>query len=224
MSLHDRLYNMATKVAADTATKSIKHTINQQIYKKNVTPWVNKDPHEGFYFYMFVCVFVLFLLWIIKKSFSKTFAETSFERDFYVKNRNFKTNQIPEAGTEDRDKSESKQEYHVRLITQKVFNKPFMKIRPDFLKNNVTEKNLEIDLYNEELKLAIEVQGQQHYKYIPFFHKNYEAFRNQQYRDEVKKLLLEKNQIKLIEVPYHLPLASTEHFLRIKALELGYQL
>ncbi len=79
---------------------------------------------------------------------------------------------------------------------------PFLKTRPNFLKNEVTGQNLEIDLYNDNLKLGVEINGDQHYKFIPYFHRNIEAFRNQRYRDEMKKVKCQKRGITLIEVPY----------------------
>ena len=96
----------------------------------------------------------------------------------------------------------SKGEYNCKNYLEKIFNRPFNKIRPDILKNNVTGHNLEIDLYNEELKLGIEYNGQQHYKYCKGIHKNYEHFQTQKYRDEIKKHLCKDNDITLIEVPY----------------------
>ena len=93
-------------------------------------------------------------------------------------------------------------EMKCKLYLEKIFNKPFEKIRPDMLKNSVTGKNLELDLYNDELKLAIEYNGEQHYKFCPKIHKNYEHFQTQKYRDEMKKMLCQTNGITLIEVPY----------------------
>jgi hypothetical protein len=93
-------------------------------------------------------------------------------------------------------------EMKCKLYLEKIFSKPFQKIRPDMLKNTVTGKNLELDLYNDELKLAIEYNGEQHYKFFPKIHKNYEHFQTQKYRDEMKKMLCQTNGITLIEVPY----------------------
>lgn len=97
----------------------------------------------------------------------------------------------------------SKLELKAKMILESIFHRPFKKIRPDFLHNPVTGKNLELDLYNHDLKLACEVNGNQHYKYTPFFHsKGKEQFYNQQYRDEIKKMKCKENGICLIAIPY----------------------
>ena len=77
--------------------------------------------------------------------------------------------------------NDSRLELQTKFILEDIFKRPFYKIRPDFLRNDVTGYNLEIDLYNNDLKLAVEVQGDQHYKFIPFFHRNKDAFLNQKY-------------------------------------------
>ena len=95
----------------------------------------------------------------------------------------------------------------------------FYKIRPNFLKNDVTGYNLEIDLYNDEMKLAIEVQGNQHYKFTPFFHRNKDAFLNQKYRDAMKKEKCKNNGITLIEVPYSVGEKKLKSYLQIYNLD-----
>lgn len=98
--------------------------------------------------------------------------------------------------------NDSRLELQSKYILEEVFQRPFYKIRPNFLRNEVTGFNLEIDLYNDDLKLAVEVQGDQHYKYNKFFHRNKEHFLNQRYRDEIKKMKCREKGICLIEVPY----------------------
>ena len=41
-------------------------------------------------------------------------------------------------------------------------NKVLYNYRPDWLKNPLTGKNLELDIYYPELKLAVEFNGMQH--------------------------------------------------------------
>ena len=101
-------------------------------------------------------------------------------------------------------RKDSNGEIRARRFLETRFKKPFPKSRPAFMVNTVTGSryNLELDCYNEELKLAVEYNGSQHYNYIPFFHKNKEAFYNQKYRDELKRIRCKELGITLIEIPY----------------------
>lgn len=102
-------------------------------------------------------------------------------------------------------KEKSKGEGRCREVLQSIFGVHFPSTRPYFLKNPDTGKNLELDCYNPDLKIAVEYQGQQHYRFIKYFHKDEEAFRKQQQRDQYKKAVCESRGICLIEVPYTVP-------------------
>lgn len=120
---------------------------------------------------------------------------------------------------------DSKGEIECRRVMAALFQKPFPKARPDFLRNPVTggHFNLEIDCYNNELKLAIEFQGIQHYKFVPYFHKNKETFLNQKYRDNMKKRMCKDEGICLIEVPYTVKVEDIEGYLRKELRKHGYK-
>jgi Marseilleviridae restriction endonuclease len=82
-------------------------------------------------------------------------------------------------------------------VIEGIVGKKFKKCRP------FKSHKLELDGYNEELKLAIEYNGEQHYKYVSLFHKNKEnALEKQRERDKIKENLCEENGIYLIIVPY----------------------
>jgi hypothetical protein len=91
-------------------------------------------------------------------------------------------------------------EEECRKIIEKLTGKKFPTKRPSFL------NGMEYDGYSEELKLAFEYQGIQHYEYIPkFFHKKgYHTFMSQLLRDEIKKRISKQLNIKLIIIPYNL--------------------
>lgn len=89
-----------------------------------------------------------------------------------------------------------------RDILNSVFNKTFISIRPDWLKNPETNTNMEIDMYNEELQIACEYNGLQHYKFSTLFHKTQEDFMKQQQRDKDKYAIINKLGINLIIIPY----------------------
>ena len=99
---------------------------------------------------------------------------------------------------------DSKGEMECRRVLEELFQKPFPKCRPNFLRNCVTgnEHNLELDCFNEEMRLAVEYDGIGHYRYTPYFHKSKEAFYNQRYRDYMKDNLCKQNNVILIRVPY----------------------
>jgi len=59
---------------------------------------------------------------------------------------------------------------------------------------------LTLDFYNANKKIAIEVQGRQHTKYIQFFHQNKINFLNQLKRDQQKERFCELNDIKLLTI------------------------
>jgi len=71
--------------------------------------------------------------------------------------------------------------------------------RPDWL---ISSDNtwLELDFYIEELKIAFEVQGEQHYKFIPFFHKTEDDFKKRRRHDHEKKILCYGKGIRFIEI------------------------
>lgn len=53
-----------------------------------------------------------------------------------------------------------------RFLVEEVTGKTFEKIRPDWLQNPHSGKNMELDMYCEELNLAFEYNGIHHYKAI----------------------------------------------------------
>jgi len=96
-----------------------------------------------------------------------------------------------------------KSEKLCRQIIEELTGKKFSSVRPDFLKHYKTGYNLELDGYNEELKLAFEYNGKQHYEYTPFYHRgNYNIFIDQQERDKIKIQMCNNVGIKVIVIPY----------------------
>lgn len=83
-----------------------------------------------------------------------------------------------------------------------LLDKPFNKSKTfDWLVNEEGNK-LELDGYNDELKIGIEYDGKQHFEFVEHFHKTMEAFNKRQQDDRIKDHLCLKNGVKLIRVPY----------------------
>lgn len=65
----------------------------------------------------------------------------------------------------------------------------------------VVGTRMTLDFYNANRKIALEVDGKQHDKYVEFFHKkNRQNFLSQIYRDDEKHIFCEKNGITLVRI------------------------
>lgn len=64
-------------------------------------------------------------------------------------------------------------------------------------------ETLYLDFYLPLMKIAVEVHGQQHYEFVPFYHSNRMNFFKAKKRDDDKKEWCQINGIKYIEFPYH---------------------
>ena len=77
----------------------------------------------------------------------------------------------------------------------------------DYWKNDIVFEEfrivgtrLSLDFYNANKKVAVEVQGDQHVRYVKHFHKNRLKYLDQLKRDQKKLDFCELNDIKLVEV------------------------
>lgn len=104
--------------------------------------------------------------------------------------------------------SKYKTEKIVRAIFEEMYKSPFPSVRYDWL------NGLELDGYSDDLKIAFEYSGEQHFKYIPFFHKQYADFILLQRRDTIKKNICDKRNIKLIIIPYTVDIDNMREFIK----------
>lgn len=65
---------------------------------------------------------------------------------------------------------------------------------------NYKGTRLFFDFYIKEIDVAVEVQGQQHDKFIEHFHGDKEGFLSSKRRDNLKKAYCEESKVVLIEV------------------------
>jgi hypothetical protein len=107
-----------------------------------------------------------------------------------------------------------KHETRCRLIMENTFRAPFISIRPDFLKYPKTGKNLELDVFNQDLMLALEYDGVHHRKYTEFFHKSEQDFIEQQERDRYKDEKCKELGITLIRVPDTVKYDDLEEYIK----------
>lgn len=112
----------------------------------------------------------------------------------------------------------SKAERKCKEIVEQYYNLPFRKIRPNFLKHK-KGRNLELDIYNDDLKLAIEVNGRQHREFCPRFHKNYSDFEEQLERDKFKNDRCKEVGIYLITISDKIKYDELEKYLKMMLKE-----
>ena len=121
-----------------------------------------------------------------------------------------------------------KNEEKCREIFQRIFQRPFPKIRPDWLKSPATKKNLEIDGFCPDIEtpigrgLGFEYNGKQHSKYTPHFHRNGpQDFHYQLAKDDWKNAKCKKMGIVLINIPHDISPHDLERHIKYKLRKIG---
>lgn len=88
---------------------------------------------------------------------------------------------------------------------------PYQIIKQNYYVKYKNQK-LYIDFYIPCLNLAVEVDGEQHTKYVAFFHQSVGDFFSQKRRDRIKEEWAEENNITLLRI-------ATEKLEKIKSEE-----
>lgn len=112
-----------------------------------------------------------------------------------------------------------KREELCRQILEDYFKRPFPKVKANFIRNPKTNRPLELDCYNPDLKIALEHHGIQHYEYPNRYHKSEDEFKELKYRDNIKSAMCQKLGIKLIIVKYDVPEAELKSYILAKLNE-----
>lgn len=99
-----------------------------------------------------------------------------------------------------------------RKYMEIMFGKPFNKIRPDFLKMP-NGYNLELDGYNDELKISFEYNGKHHYEQLGYYHDDDESFQKRLDYDAHKYKKCSENGINIIIVPYTVSMDNMQSYI-----------
>jgi len=114
-----------------------------------------------------------------------------------------------------------KNEERCRQLLQEWFGVSFPTVRPSFLKWK-TGKNLELDMYNETLGLAVEYDGIMHRRFHPTFHRTYADFLYQQAKDAWKDDRCREVGVTLLRVPDTVHYGDLAKYLRGRLRDAGF--
>jgi len=97
---------------------------------------------------------------------------------------------------------QARSSYHLsaRVLLQELF--PTMQIYEEVPVQIIKGKTLFLDFYIPIQRIAMEVNGEQHFKFVEFFHKTRANFLKQLHKDQEKKDWCEQNNIKVINLNY----------------------
>lgn len=106
----------------------------------------------------------------------------------------------------------SKLEARVITILEDILGAKFNQAHPKWLRDPATGTKLELDGYNEPLRIALEVQGPGHIKPIPG--ESYSRYTKRVARDILKRELCAKHNVTLITVDYRITMQSMRAYLQ----------
>ena len=105
-------------------------------------------------------------------------------------------------------------EQATRDAFERITGRKFPKVRPRFLRNPASGRNLELDGYCEEMMLAFEYDGELHSTFPNSFHRTYADFVAQQQRDRLKEHLCNKAGVRLLRVSCDVALGSIDAYVQ----------
>lgn len=114
-------------------------------------------------------------------------------------------------------------EQFCRKIFEKIFKRKFPTIRPTWLINS-KGAHMHLDGFCEQLNLAFEYNGSQHYKDHSFFHrKKGQTLAKRIKDDRFKRRLCKKHGIILLIIPYTIKTTQLQEYILNQCLKRGFK-
>ena len=107
-----------------------------------------------------------------------------------------------------------------RKFFEAIFKGKFPTVKFKWLLN-LDGNTMHLDGYNENLRIAFEYHGMQHFKFKSHWYRTKEKFEQRKKNDQIKRDLCRKHEIILIEIPYTVKFENMEKFIREKAEKIG---
>lgn len=111
-------------------------------------------------------------------------------------------------------------EAHCRFLLEAILNNTFPQKRPAWLFNQKGNR-MELDGYCEEIGIAFEYQGEQHYEKHKMFHQNTADLTSQVRRDNLKQRLCNEHNVKLVVIPHYISKEDLPRFIVKTCRDLG---
>jgi hypothetical protein len=193
-----------------------------------ITDILKQWDKYGYHIMLFGGLLMIFVLWFLRDKKDASYGDLT-EYPLYSSPNNGLNGVNGVNGEKAKKTKKSKQggdskgEILCRQYLERVFSGlSFDKIRPSFLKNPKTGRNLELDMYNEKINLALEYNGSQHYYFSPWYHRTQSGFDDQKFRDKHKTEVCNKRGINLIVVPYTIDTKEDiENYIYLELKKLG---
>ncbi len=166
-----------------------------------------------------------------KSAFRPARAKSESWNDFFTNDpdeRELMNDSISRKSRRPRNPKISTGERTAKRIVEKIFNKSFVSIRPNWLVNPTTGNPLEIDIFNPSITTPIgkgigfEADGRQHSEYVPFFHKRGAIdLLYQMKKDKWKDLKCRDMGVLLIRIPHNIDVTDYELFIKRRLRDKG---
>lgn len=117
--------------------------------------------------------------------------------------------------------SRSKLEARIIATLEEITGLNFDQARPDWLRDPKSRASLELDGYNASAKIAVEVQGPQHWK--PAYGEKYAEYKKRITRDAYKQKICAEHGVTLIVVDYQISQGAIRDYLRSRLYDAKFE-
>lgn len=192
------------------------------LYNKRFQYWALTLLHIETLFIIGFIILIIYFTWFARLE----------DVDFDKLKRNFMGvvdhDESPRSSPKRRVPRVNKHEERCREIFEEIFDTRFKSVRPDWLQNPVTKKNLELDGFAPNITtklgkgLAFEYDGAQHSQYNKHFHRGgHDEFIYQTKKDSWKDMRCKQEGVLLVRIPSFVAFQDLERYIKQKLTREG---